>query len=92
MLHTQEVADDHSRRQRFPAAAKQAKASGGEVYFWDESGFRADTVHGKTWRNATRWGEITDLARCGVVALAGASGRHPRESGGPVAGSPLSRG
>ena len=22
---------------------------GGEVYFWDESGFRADTVHGKTW-------------------------------------------
>src|SRR5207237_10827959 len=21
----------------------------GEVYFWDESGFRADTVHGKTW-------------------------------------------
>jgi hypothetical protein len=48
MLHTQEVADDHSRRQRFPAAAKQAKASGGEVYFWDESGFRADTVHGKT--------------------------------------------
>jgi len=48
MLHTQEVAEDHSRRQRFPAIAKQAKASGGEVYFWDESGFRADTVHGKT--------------------------------------------
>jgi hypothetical protein len=22
--------------------------SGGEVYFWDESGFRADSVHGKT--------------------------------------------
>jgi transposase len=33
----------------FPAIAQQAKASGGEVYFWDESGFRADTVHGKTW-------------------------------------------
>ena len=29
--------------------ARQAKASGGEVYFWDESGFRADAVHGKTW-------------------------------------------
>jgi transposase len=27
----------------------EAKAVGGEVYFWDESGFRADTVHGKTW-------------------------------------------
>jgi len=25
------------------------RAAGGEVYFWDESGFRADTVHGKTW-------------------------------------------
>jgi len=37
------------RRERFPAIARQAKASGDEVYFWDESGFRADTVHGKTW-------------------------------------------
>ncbi len=36
------------RLERFPAA-RQAKASGGEVYFWDELGFRADTVHGKTW-------------------------------------------
>ncbi len=37
------------RLERFPAIARRAKASGGEVYFWDESGFRADTVHGKTW-------------------------------------------
>jgi transposase len=37
------------QRERFPAIARQAKASGGEVYFWDESGFRADAVHGKTW-------------------------------------------
>ena len=37
------------RRERFPAITRQAKAVGGEVYFWDESGFRADTVHGKTW-------------------------------------------
>ena len=22
---------------------------GAEIFFWDESGFRADTVHGKTW-------------------------------------------
>ncbi len=28
--------------------------SGGEVYFWDESGFRADTVHGKTWGRKVR--------------------------------------
>ncbi len=40
---------EHWQRERFPAIAKQAKVSGGEVYFWDESGFRADTVHGKTW-------------------------------------------
>jgi transposase len=37
------------RRETFPAIAKRAKAAGGEVYFWDESGFRADSVHGKTW-------------------------------------------
>ena len=37
------------RRETFPAIAIRAKASGGDVYFWDESGFRADTVHGKTW-------------------------------------------
>jgi hypothetical protein len=37
------------QREQFPAIAKQAKASDGEVYFWDGSGFRADTVHGKTW-------------------------------------------
>ena len=37
------------KRERFPAIAEQARASGGEVYFWDELGFRADAVHGKTW-------------------------------------------
>ena len=33
----------------YPAIARQAKAEGAEVFFWDESGFLADTVHGKTW-------------------------------------------
>jgi transposase len=37
------------RRETYPAIARRAKAAGGEVYFWDESGFRADTVHGRTW-------------------------------------------
>jgi len=37
------------QRERYPAIAQQAKVSGGEVYFWDESGFRADAVHGRTW-------------------------------------------
>ncbi len=35
--------------QTYPALARQAKREGAEVLFWDESGFRADTVHGKTW-------------------------------------------
>ena len=33
----------------FAEIVGQAKADGGEVYFWDELGFRANTVHGKTW-------------------------------------------
>jgi transposase len=37
------------RRETYPAIARQARAAGGEVFFWDESGFRADTVHGRTW-------------------------------------------
>jgi transposase len=37
------------QRERFPEIARQAKSCGGEVFFWDESGFRADAVHGKTW-------------------------------------------
>lgn len=37
------------QRETYPAIARQAKAEGAEVCFWDESGFRADTVHGKTW-------------------------------------------
>jgi transposase len=43
------AAIDKWQREQFPAIARQAKASGGDVYFWDESGFRADAVHGKTW-------------------------------------------
>src|SRR5512136_75038 len=37
------------RRETYPAIAGQAKVEGGEVFFWDESGFRADAVHGRTW-------------------------------------------
>ena len=27
----------------------RAKRAGAEIYFWDEFGFRADAVQGKTW-------------------------------------------
>jgi len=37
------------QRETYPGIAAAARASGAEIYFWDESGFRADTVHGKTW-------------------------------------------
>lgn len=37
------------KNETFPAIAAEARASGAEILFWDESGFRADSVHGKTW-------------------------------------------
>ena len=37
------------QRETYPALARQAKRDGAQILFWDESGFRADTVHGKTW-------------------------------------------
>jgi len=37
------------QREIYPSIARQAKVEEGEVFFWDESGFRADTVHGRTW-------------------------------------------
>jgi transposase len=37
------------KSETFPAIAAEAQTSGAEILFWDESGFRADAVHGKTW-------------------------------------------
>lgn len=37
------------QRERFPELAREAKASGGAIFSQDESGFRADAGHGKTW-------------------------------------------
>ncbi|HYD59405.1 MAG TPA: IS630 family transposase [Noviherbaspirillum sp.] len=37
------------RRERYPSIARQAKQENADIFFWDESGFRADAVHGKTW-------------------------------------------
>ena len=33
----------------YPAIARQAKRDKADIYFWDESGFRADAVQGTTW-------------------------------------------
>jgi transposase len=37
------------QRERYPALARQARQEKADIFFWDESGFRADAVHGKTW-------------------------------------------
>lgn len=37
------------QRETYPAIAAQARRTGAEIFFWDESGFRADSVHGRTW-------------------------------------------
>ncbi len=38
------------QRETCPAIARQARREKAEVYFCDEWGFRADTVHGKAWK------------------------------------------
>ncbi len=37
------------QEQTYPAIVRQAKREKAEIYFWDESGFRADAVQGRTW-------------------------------------------
>jgi transposase len=37
------------KEQAYPKLAARAKRQGAEIYFWDESGFRADAVQGTTW-------------------------------------------
>lgn len=37
------------RCETYPGIAAATRESGADIYFWDESGLRADTVHGKTW-------------------------------------------
>jgi transposase len=40
---------DRWRHDTYPAIAKQAREQNADIFFWDESGFRADSVHGRTW-------------------------------------------
>jgi hypothetical protein len=37
------------KRETCPAIAQEARETQADIYFWNESRFRADTVHGKTW-------------------------------------------
>lgn len=40
---------DRWQHETYPAIARQAREQKADIFFWDESGFRADSVHGKTW-------------------------------------------
>ena len=66
------------QRQTYPSLARQAKREGAEILFWDESGFRADTVHGKTWglRGQTpvvqRPGQRQSMSAASAVSARGA--------------------
>ncbi|AGW95444.1 hypothetical protein N234_35885 [Ralstonia pickettii DTP0602] len=40
---------DRWQHDTYPAIARQAREQKADIFFWDESGFRADSVHGKTW-------------------------------------------
>jgi len=37
------------QQETYPALVRRAKREKANIYFWDESGFRADAVQGKTW-------------------------------------------
>ena len=37
------------QEETYPAIVRKAKREKAEIYFWDESGFHADAIHGKTW-------------------------------------------
>lgn len=66
------------KNETFPSIATEAKSSGAEILFWDESGFRADAVHGKTWavRGQTpvieRPGQRQSISAASAVSAKGA--------------------
>jgi transposase len=66
------------QHETYPAIVGKARAQGAEILFWDESGFRADTVHGKTWgvRGQTpivhRPGQRQSISAASAVSARGA--------------------
>ena len=58
----------------YPKLAVRAKRRGAEIYFWDESGFRADAVQGRTWGS-----QGPDAGDCGAgdtsIGVGGIGGR-----------------
>lgn len=71
------------QREIYPAIVRQARQTGADIRFWDESGFRADAVQGKTWgtRVRRRW--------CCAPVSARASARLLRSMPKAFSGLPL---
>ena len=74
------------QRETYPGIAATARRSGADIYFWDESGFRADTVHGKTW--APR-GKTPVISRPGQRQSISAASRMNICKGPPLLGAPM---
>lgn len=66
------------QRETYPAIAARARREGAEIHFWDESGFRADAVHGKTWAKrgetpvVNRPGQRQSVSAASAVSARGA--------------------
>src|ERR1700674_1250947 len=58
---------EHWQREIYPSVVRRAKREGADIFFWDESGFRADTVHGRLGAGVAkrRWCTVPGSAsRC----------------------------
>jgi hypothetical protein len=66
------------QRETYPALVARARQEKAEIYFWDESGFRADAVHGKTWSErgntpvVSRHGQRQGISAASAVNAKGA--------------------
>jgi transposase len=76
-------ASDRWQRETYPTIARAAKRTHAEIYFWDESGVRADAVHGKTWGARAHTpvvqvpGQRQSLSAASAVSAKGPSGSPP---------------
>ena len=80
------------QREIYPALASRAKKEKAEICFWDESGFRADAVHGRTWavRGQTpvvnRPGQRQGISAASAINAKGHSGLRPTKADLPARG------
>jgi len=64
------------RRETYPALVNRARKERADVAFWDESGFRADAVHGMTWSARDRTPVVHRPAQRPSISAASAVSSH----------------